>query len=201
TQPPASGIIPQIDHLESVAPDRIQQTTVDSRNVLAFTVKPGDVQRWDANNIGPSGMPNQRAEVSYAAAAGVDKRNSPYNVTSDSGQRSYAMSIKFGDGFRLDQRWATLLQFHESDTNPKPGFQGIAIHGDHMDFATPFHPGTPFASIPVKTRNRYDLKLEINWSAGQDGYIKVFNNNQLVGQYNGPTASPGPYYYLKQGYY
>jgi hypothetical protein len=192
---------PTIDHFERVAENRIVKATVDGRDAWAFTVRSGDVQEWDRSNVGPGGMPNQRAEISYAPPASGDKPKSPYNVTDKTGRRVYRIGIKFGDGYPMDQRWATLLQFHWADVDAKPGFGGIAIHGDHLDFGNPVDPSKNFASLPVRPGQWYDLKLDINWSAEQDGWVKVYNGDQLVGQYTGPTTGRGTYQYLKQGYY
>ena len=179
--------------MQAVSPDRIQQTSLDGRNVFAFTVNPGDIVPFDRQNrnVGPGGALNQRAEFAYGSE----------RVTAESGRRVYTMGLNFGQGFPMDQRWAMVLQFHGKDTNPKPGFTGVSVHGSNLDVLAPFSAGQPFASIPIQPGQWYDLKLDVNWSAGNDGYVKVYNGDQLVGQYNGPTASSGTFYYLKQGYY
>ena len=56
---------PKIDHLEAVRQDSILPSTIDGVPCYAFNVRPGDVQAWDAGNVGSNGKPNERAEISY----------------------------------------------------------------------------------------------------------------------------------------
>ena len=201
---------PNVIGWERVAADRLQQLTMDGRNVLAFTVKPGDVQTWDAKNVGPGGKPNTRAEVSYTYGPGDQKVNSPYNVTGSTGRQIYDIGLNFANGFPTDQRWATMLQFHPQDDRNSDGwaFSGISLHGNSIDVLRPFTGAGPnggtdqyIARIPIVTGQWNDMRLDVNWSTGSAGYVKVYNNGKLVGSYAGPTAKPGVFYYLKQGYY
>jgi hypothetical protein len=205
---PASGnwITAKPDHFEATHDYSIRQLNVDGRNVYAFTVKDGDVQTWDAHNVGPGGKPNERAEIGYAAAASGAKGNSPYNVTAQTGKQSYKMSVMFDqNNWPSNSRWATLLQFHPQDDGKGGGFafSGISVHGNSLDVMTPFsQDGNQFITrVPIKPGQWYDLRLDVNWSSKSDGYVKVYDGDKLLGEYHGPTAKDGAYYYLKQGYY
>src|SRR4051812_46226704 len=111
---------PKIEHLEAVRPSTdptpsISLTTVDGVPAYAFTLRDGDVQPWDKGNIGPSGKPNQRAEISFEVAPSSQKGKSPYDVTEKTGKRTYDIDYRFKAGWPKDQRWAVLTQFHPQD--------------------------------------------------------------------------------------
>lgn len=200
--PLQGGIYPVPVHSMSARPDAIQQTTVDGRQVWQFRLNAGDVTQWDTGNIGPGGKPNQRAEISYTQAPSSQKANSPYNVTSNTGPRTYAASFKLGTDFPTDQRWAMLMNFHAADNNVgSPGYGGMSIHGNYLDFAVPGDDSNKFIHVPFQKDRWYDMRQEINWTDKPDGYVRVYDGDKLLGQYNGPTIQPGTYRYIKQGYY
>jgi hypothetical protein len=198
-----------IDHIEAVNSYSIQQGTYHGRdNVWRFEVRNGDVQTWDQGNIGPSGLPNQRAEISYAATASTQKYLSPYNVTDNIGNFQYRISLFYESGFPMVERWATQLQFHPDDSKLSNGwaYSGIQIHDNHLDFVKPFVADGPTSSDfyfvqPIQTGQWYDFVIDVNWSTGGGGWIKVYNAGTLVGTYTGRNHVAGVYYYLKQGYY
>lgn len=204
-------IQPKIDHYERVQPDRIQEVIVDGVPVLAFTVKDGDVHEWDKANVGPGGKPNERAEISFAAAARDDKVKSPYNVH-EGMRQTYRVKNRFKAGWPMDQRWATLLQFHLPDTYKgaaSDGFHGISVHGPELTLVNPFDPnGGYFFRTPLKTDTWFgDWWLIVNWSSKGDGYIKLADpaTKKILARHDGrniPATGPDAWgMYLKQGYY
>lgn len=196
---------PKIDHLEAVRPDSVIQTTIDGVSLWSFLLRAGDVQSWDAANIGPSGKPNQRAELSLAAAPSAAKATSPYNVRATTGKQTYDVDYRFKVGWPTDHRWAMITQFHPQDDNPSgfKGFTGVSVHGNEITLEEPPNAGTYFAREVIKPDTWYRRRLVVNWSAKADGYVKWVNRdtNALLGRYNGPTIAAGEYKYLKQGYY
>jgi hypothetical protein len=199
------AFIPQPYGLEATHDYSIQRQMMDGRDVYRFEVRNGDVQPWDVRNVGPGGKSNQRAEVRYTEGADAAKGNSPYNPTPSTGRVLYDMGVKFDPNYPLNQRWATLLQFHPTDQGQPGGgmggsFGGIGVHNGYIDIDKPFAEDQHFVHIPIDTNHWYDFKFDINWTNNSSGYIKVYDGDKLLGQYNGPTIK-SPYAYLKQGYY
>lgn len=199
-----SDVLPVIDHFEAVAPDRIRQTTRDGRNVFAFEVRPGDVQEWDRGNIyANSGLANERAELSYAPGFTGDWHKSPYKADANTGVRSYRIGIGFDPIFPADQAWASLFQFHPdaaSGYGPADAgnFGGFFIHGNKLEVAMP----NGFVPLGVADSHHwYELRADVKWSAGPDGYVRVYEADKLVANYSGVTAASGKFYVPKQGYY
>jgi hypothetical protein len=196
---------PKIEHLEAVRPESIVQTTVDGVPAYAFTLRDGDVQSWDKGNIGPSGKPNQRAEISYEVAPSSQKGKSPYDVTDKTGKRTYDIDYRFKAGWPKDQRWAVLTQFHPQDDNPSGfhGFGGVTVHGNEITLDNPNGDGGYFARIPIRTDAWFQFRLVVNWSSKADGFVKLVSRatGAVLGRYDGPTIAAGEFKYLKQGYY
>ena len=202
-------MIPKIDHYEAVRPDSIQTITLDGEEVLAFTVRPGDVQPWDSGNIGPNGQPNERAEVSYAAAPSGKKGDSPYDVREGMLQ-TYDNDYRFEPGFprhvAANHEWAMLLNIHPQDDGHKPGavggFSGVSVHDGQITLSVPNLDGAYFATEPIVPDHWYRRRLVVKWSA-TDGYVKWIDrdNGELLGHFEGQTISAGEFKYIKQGYY
>lgn len=170
-----------------------------------FEVRDGDVLDFDTGNIGPGGEPNQRAEVRYTEGQNTRKGESPYNATPTTGRVVYRFRVKFDTNYPLDQLWATLVQFHPTDENwpvySGASFPGIAIHGANIDFMKPFTPDSQnIARLPLVVDEWYDFMLDVNWTDSTAGYVRVYRDRALIGEYQGPTIT-APYSYLKQGYY
>lgn len=196
---------PKIDHLEAVRADSVVQATIDGVSCYAFTLRDGDVQQWDAGNIGPSGKPNERAELSLAAAPTAQKGASSYDVRDNTGKRTYDIDLRFKAGWPTNQRWAMLWQAHPQDDNPSgfKGFTGVSVHGNEITLETPANEGNYFARESIPTDTWLRRRLVINWSAKGDGYVKWVDRatGKVIGRYDGPTIAAGEYKYLKQGYY
>lgn len=191
-------------------PGAIQQVQKNGRLMYRFELRDGWSTAFDSKEGNAAhGGTVERAEIVYAGPAAVAKVNSPYNVTPNTGRMVYEIDFNFERGFAdSDHRWATLLQFHPMDAHLPGsvgmggGFGGISVHGRTMDFAKPFGSSSTdtFARIPIVHGQDYKIRMDINWTNRNDGYIKVYNNDQLVGQYVGPTIK-SQYSYIQQGYY
>lgn len=201
--------IPKIDHYEALRPDSIQALKLDGVDVLAFSLRPGDVQPWDAGNIGPNGHPNERAEVSYAAAPSSQKGASKYDVREGMLQ-TYKLTYRFPVGFpphsAANHEWAMITQFHVQDEGHAPGavggFSGVSVHDGQITLGTPDRDGEYIFTEPIVPDAWYHRWLVVKWSA-TDGYVKWVDSDskKVLGHWEGQTISAGEFKYIKQGYY
>jgi hypothetical protein len=210
---------PRIDHFEAVrgpanapgtgANDSIQQIIFDGVSVVAFTVRPGDVQEWDLaeGNAGANKLPNERAEISYAPAPDSQKATSPYNVREGMTQ-TYDVDYRFKSGFpphvSARHEWAVLTQFHpQPGAKGIPGFPGATFHDGQITFENPNGDGAYFAKVLGTPDTWIRIRMAVKWSADADGYAVVQDRmtGQIVGRYDGATIAPGEFKYVKQGYY
>lgn len=96
-----------------------------------------------------------------------------------------------------------IFQFHEG-TGSSPALSLHVDDGEDRFFVRRRASEDSFdylGSLPFETERWYDFAFHVRWSRGDDGFLDVFVDGELAGEYEGPTLVDGRSVYAKWGIY
>jgi len=195
----ATGDLSQWHRVQAVRRSSVELVRYAGRMAARFRIAPGDNPLPDS--------PGERAELE----ASLDATGAREGAV-----QWYAWSTLFPTDFDPSPGtgWNIFLQFHDSEndgcppnlvlqvtTRTSPPRIKLRARGGDLHGCEPEADAT-FPLAPLELGRWYDFVLEVRWSSGRDGFVRLWlDGRRVVDTAHSPTLYDGQRAYLKQGFY